>query len=113
MGVTMSPTAISKVKGIMASQDPVPAALRLGVKGGGCSGFSYSMAFELEKGAMDKDKLDRLMESIKRLAERADASVLRHAIMGDAEVQECLNAAKDVATILYAQNLHKGCHRLT
>jgi len=52
--ITLTPKAVSKVKEIMAAQDPVPSALRLGVKGGGCSGFSYSMQFDNEKGLMDK-----------------------------------------------------------
>jgi iron-sulfur cluster assembly accessory protein len=38
----------------MAQQTPVPTGLRLGVVGGGCSGFSYSMQFENGAGAMDK-----------------------------------------------------------
>src|SRR5436305_4580287 len=52
--VTLSPSAVSKVKEIMASQNPVPAGLRLSVQGGGCSGFQYSMAFENGAGMMDK-----------------------------------------------------------
>ncbi len=44
--ITVTPTATSKVKEIMTSQDPVPTALRVAVVGGGCSGFSYHMAFE-------------------------------------------------------------------
>src|SRR3979409_2181726 len=52
--VTLTPSAISKVKEIMASQNPVPAGLRLSVQGGGCSGFQYSMAFENGAGMMDK-----------------------------------------------------------
>ena len=52
--LTLSPTAIAKVKEIMAQQDPVPAGLRMGVVGGGCSGFSYSMSFENSAGMMDK-----------------------------------------------------------
>jgi iron-sulfur cluster assembly accessory protein len=32
----------------------VPAGLRIGVVGGGCSGFSYSMQFENGAGMMDK-----------------------------------------------------------
>ena len=44
--VTFSSSAIVKVKEIMAQQNPVPAGLRVGVVGGGCSGFSYHMAFE-------------------------------------------------------------------
>jgi iron-sulfur cluster assembly accessory protein len=38
----------------MATQDPLPAGLRIGVVGGGCSGFQYSMAFENQAGMMDK-----------------------------------------------------------
>jgi len=52
--LTFTPTAIQKVKEIMAQQNPVPAGLRVGVVGGGCSGFSYSMAFENKAGMMDK-----------------------------------------------------------
>src|SRR5262249_20256279 len=52
--VTLTPTAVAKVKEIMAQQDPVPAGLRVGVVGGGCSGFSYSMSFENAAGLMDK-----------------------------------------------------------
>ena len=54
MPVNLSPNAILKVKEIMSQQDPVPAGLRIGVVGGGCSGFSYSMSFENAQGVMDK-----------------------------------------------------------
>src|SRR6266571_8261821 len=52
--VTLTPTAVAKVKEIMGQQNPVPAGLRVGVVGGGCSGFSYSMSFENAPGVMDK-----------------------------------------------------------
>lgn len=54
MPVTLTKAAVAKVKEIMDAQEPKPMALRLGVRGGGCSGFSYSMQFETEKGPMDK-----------------------------------------------------------
>ena len=50
----LTPHAIAKVREIMATQDPLPAGLRIGVVGGGCSGFQYSMAFENQSGMMDK-----------------------------------------------------------
>ena len=50
----LTPQAIAKVRDIMATQDPLPAGLRIGVVGGGCSGFQYSMAFENQAGMMDK-----------------------------------------------------------
>ena len=46
--------AAVKVREIMATQDPLPAGLRIGVVGGGCSGFQYSMSFENQAGMMDK-----------------------------------------------------------
>ncbi len=52
--VTFTPSAVKKVKEIMAQQNPVPVGLRVGVVGGGCSGFSYSMSFENQAGMMDK-----------------------------------------------------------
>jgi iron-sulfur cluster assembly accessory protein len=52
--ISLTPTAIAKVREIMSSQDPLPAGLRVGVMGGGCSGFQYSMSFENKPGMMDK-----------------------------------------------------------
>jgi iron-sulfur cluster assembly accessory protein len=52
--ISLTANAVAKVKEIMASQNPVPAGLRVGVVGGGCSGFSYSMSFENAGGMMDK-----------------------------------------------------------
>ena len=52
--INLTPNAIAKVKGIMAQQNPAPAGLRVGVVGGGCSGFSYSLQFDTSAGMMDK-----------------------------------------------------------
>ncbi|HUZ04013.1 MAG TPA: iron-sulfur cluster assembly accessory protein [Acidobacteriaceae bacterium] len=52
--VILTPQAAAKVREIMATQDPLPAGLRIGVVGGGCSGFQYSMSFENQAGMMDK-----------------------------------------------------------
>jgi iron-sulfur cluster assembly accessory protein len=52
--LNLTSQAIAKVREIMATQDPLPAGLRIGVVGGGCSGFQYSMAFENQAGMMDK-----------------------------------------------------------
>jgi iron-sulfur cluster assembly accessory protein len=52
--ISLTTSAITKVKEIMAQQNPVPAGLRVGVQGGGCSGFSYAMSFENSAGMMDK-----------------------------------------------------------
>jgi iron-sulfur cluster assembly accessory protein len=52
--VSLTDNAITKVKEILSMQDPKPSGLRISVVGGGCSGFSYSMAFETAPGLMDK-----------------------------------------------------------
>ena len=52
--VQLTETAVSKVKEILGSQEPRPAGLRISVVGGGCSGFSYSMAFENSPNMLDK-----------------------------------------------------------
>ena len=52
--VQLTETAVSKVKEILETQEPKPAGLRISVVGGGCSGFSYSMAFENQPSMLDK-----------------------------------------------------------
>ena len=52
--VQLTENAIGKVKEILDSQDPKPSGLRISVVGGGCSGFSYSMAFENTPNLLDK-----------------------------------------------------------
>ena len=51
--INLTEVAASKVKVIMTQQDPAPAALRVAVVGGGCSGFSYHMAFETQVNGTD------------------------------------------------------------
>ena len=52
--IQMSDRAVEKVQEILASQEPKPNGLRIAVVGGGCSGFSYSMAFENTPNMLDK-----------------------------------------------------------
>src|SRR6266478_1561864 len=52
--IQLTDTAVTKVKEIISQQDPAPAGLRISVVGGGCSGFSYSMAFENQPNMLDK-----------------------------------------------------------
>ncbi len=52
--VELTETAVGKVREILDTQEPKPAGLRIAVVGGGCSGFSYSMAFENTPGMLDK-----------------------------------------------------------
>ncbi len=52
--LTLTETAVTKVKDIIAQQTPQPAGLRISIVGGGCSGFSYQMNFDNNAGLMDK-----------------------------------------------------------
>lgn len=46
--VVLTPTAISKVRELLASEADQNLALRMAVRPGGCSGFSYEMFFDSE-----------------------------------------------------------------
>ena len=47
MAVTLSADAASRIKEILSERDlPETAGLRIGIKGGGCSGFEYELTFD-------------------------------------------------------------------
>jgi iron-sulfur cluster assembly protein len=55
MGVTLSEKAAAEVKKIMTDQNlPAETVLRVGVQGGGCSGFSYSLNFDTSTSERDR-----------------------------------------------------------
>lgn len=54
MTMNLSETALKEVKRLIAGQNLENAFLRMGVKGGGCSGLSYSLEFDTEVGPHDK-----------------------------------------------------------
>lgn len=43
MAITVTPLAVDRVKQILSSQSKEDWGIRVGVKGGGCSGLSYTM----------------------------------------------------------------------
>jgi iron-sulfur cluster assembly protein len=55
MGVTLSEKAAAEVKKIITEQNlPAETVLRVGVQGGGCSGFSYSLNFDTSTSERDR-----------------------------------------------------------
>jgi iron-sulfur cluster assembly protein len=55
MGVTLSEKAAAEVKKIITDQNlPAETVLRVGVQGGGCSGFSYSLNFDTSTSERDR-----------------------------------------------------------
>ncbi len=51
--VTLTPAAISRVKHLISKKPEPDLALRIGVKGGGCSGLSYVLSLDAERKAND------------------------------------------------------------
>jgi iron-sulfur cluster assembly protein len=55
MSVTLTEKAASEVKKIITEQNlPAETVLRVGVQGGGCSGFSYSLGFDTSTSERDR-----------------------------------------------------------
>ncbi|HEX2500628.1 MAG TPA: iron-sulfur cluster assembly accessory protein [Methylomirabilota bacterium] len=54
MAVSMTPAAVSRVKELMTTQKLDDAFLRMGVRGGGCSGMTYDLQFDSELRKHDK-----------------------------------------------------------
>lgn len=55
--INVTPHAIAKVKKLLAERGTPDLGLRLGIRGGGCSGLSYFMDF-----AAAPEKTDRVLE---------------------------------------------------
>ena len=55
MGITITQQAAVKVRDVFEANDmPANACLRVGIKGGGCSGFSYTLDVSAEPDAADQ-----------------------------------------------------------
>ena len=55
MAISLSERAIKEVRRIITEQNlPEATGLRVGVKGGGCSGFSYTLGFDDQERATDQ-----------------------------------------------------------
>ena len=55
--ITLTDAAVSQIKDMMEAEEEQGLMLRVGVKGGGCSGLSYGMGFDTEPNE-DDTKLD-------------------------------------------------------
>jgi iron-sulfur cluster assembly protein len=53
--ITITEKAVKEIRRILEDQKlPAGTALRVGVKGGGCSGFSYTLGFDDHVGEIDQ-----------------------------------------------------------
>ena len=56
MALTLSESAVQQVRELKRTQNlPDNVFLRMGVKGGGCSGMSYALEFDSELGPHDRE----------------------------------------------------------
>jgi len=54
MAIELTPKAVEKVREIMREQGIAEGGLRVGVKGGGCSGLGYTLAIDTDERPGDK-----------------------------------------------------------
>ena len=53
--ITVTKSAVKRLKAVMASDNKDDHFLRMSVEGGGCSGMTYKMDFEKTKGPNDRE----------------------------------------------------------
>ena len=96
--VQLTERAVSKVREILDTQEPKPAGLRISVVGGGCSGFSYSMAFENQKNMLDKTYN---FENLNVFIDQASLLGLRAATQQELDLRELRKLeVRDLVTLL-------------
>lgn len=77
--ITLTDTATSKVRELLDAEGAADLALRVAVRPGGCSGFSYEMFFDGEIAADDEQAL--FGESVKVVVDPASAQLLQGATL--------------------------------
>ena len=71
--ITLSEEAVTKVRDLLAQEGNDALALRVAVRPGGCSGYSYEMFFDSEMAA---DDIVREFEAVKVVVDAASAELL-------------------------------------
>jgi iron-sulfur cluster assembly protein/iron-sulfur cluster insertion protein len=76
--ITLTDTAIAKVADLIAQEDQADLALRVAVRPGGCSGFSYEMFFDSE---VADDDIQLAFGEVKVLVDPASSKLLSGATL--------------------------------
>lgn len=76
--VNLTDAAVDKVRELIASEDQADLALRMAVRPGGCSGFSYEMYFDSE---VDDTDIVEEFEDVKVLVDEQSAEMVRGATL--------------------------------
>lgn len=77
--ITLTDTASNKVKELLAQEGDESLALRVAVRPGGCSGFSYEMFFDSE--VADDDMSKSYGEGVKVIVDQSSAQLLQGATL--------------------------------
>ena len=77
--ITLTDTAVSKVKELLDAEGAAELALRVAVRPGGCSGFSYEMFFDGDIAADDEQA--EYLEGVKVVVDPASAQLLQGATL--------------------------------
>ncbi len=76
--ITLTDTATSKVGELIAGEDEAGMALRVAVRPGGCSGYSYEMYFDTEKA---DDDVEQVFGEVRVVVDSASAELLTGATL--------------------------------
>ena len=77
--ITLTDTAASKVKELLAAEGAADLALRVAVRPGGCSGFSYEMFFDGD--IATDDELASYGDAVRVVVDPASAQLLEGATL--------------------------------
>jgi iron-sulfur cluster assembly accessory protein len=77
-GIMVSPNAAAKVAQLIASENDPSLALRVAVRPGGCSGFSYEMFFDSD---IAEDDIVKEFGDVRVVTDPASASMLKGATL--------------------------------
>ena len=76
--ITITDQAAAKVKDLLSQEDNKELALRVGVRPGGCSGYTYEMYFDSEVGEND---MSFEQQGVKLIVDRDSAPLIQGAIL--------------------------------
>ncbi len=79
--ITVTPTAAQKLKELLAAEGADDLALRVAVRPGGCSGFSYEMFFDGDVAADDEQASFGPAADVKVVVDAASAQLLQGATL--------------------------------
>ncbi|WP_017726403.1 iron-sulfur cluster insertion protein ErpA [Halalkalibacterium ligniniphilum] len=72
--ITLTDAAVDRIKDMMKEEEEQNLMLRVGVKGGGCSGLSYGMGFDTD---VQEDDTQVEIKGLQVLIDKESASIIK------------------------------------